>query len=158
MEMIMKNNSIISVTNRQSIYEDENTLEFIVMGQYFFKDDKYHIIYNEYKNKKTNELQDICSIKVENPELVIITKIGLVESRLILEKGKRHLNYYKTEHGIINMGIYTKNIECNMKEKSAKIRLKYCIDVNLDLLSENEVYIDVKGKDTEDVEYTDNDN
>lgn len=154
----MKNNSIISVINKQNLYYEENKIEFIVAGRYFLKDGKYYIIYKNYKDSDFDNAEGICSIKVENPDLITIIKMGTIQSKLILEKQKRHYSRYKTEYGVLNMGFYTENIECEMEEHSAKIKLKYSIDINSNLISDNEIYINVKRNDKEDVKYTDNGN
>ncbi|MDE7294823.1 MAG: DUF1934 domain-containing protein [Oscillospiraceae bacterium] len=69
---------------------------------------------------------------------------GNAESNLIMEHSKRHHCVYGTPYGSTTLGIYAKRIINRMTENGGELYFKYTIDVNSALVSENEVYLDVK--------------
>lgn len=152
----MKKNSIISVVNEQNLYYEKNKIELISLGTYTQKNGKYYIIYKDSVIDKYDNVENLCSIRVENPDLIIISRIGLIKSNLTLEKGKRNYGQCKTDFGTITMGIYTEYIKCDMGKSSAKISLKYFMDIESDLVSSNKISINVKENDEKNVKCTDN--
>lgn len=69
---------------------------------------------------------------------------GSAESHLIMEQARRHHCLYGSEYGSVTMGIYAKRIINRMTENGGELYLKYTIDMNSALVSENEVYLDVR--------------
>lgn len=69
---------------------------------------------------------------------------GEAESNLIMENSRRHHCIYGTPYGSTTMGIYAKRIINRITENGGELYMKYTIDVNSALVSENEVYLDVK--------------
>ncbi len=73
-----------------------------------------------------------------------MTRDGAYETRLVIEKNRRHHCSYGTEYGQLLMGIYTTRIINRMTENGGELYFKYTIDLNSALISENEVYMNVK--------------
>lgn len=142
----MKSNSIITIVNNQIMDSEHSNMKFIVNGVYSKKNGKYYIAYRENKNMSLNKSEEICIVKVENPTLVTITKLGAEKSGIILERGKRHYSQYATAYGFLNMGVYTDRVDCILGKSGAKIRLRYSMDINSSIVSYNEINIDVKKK------------
>ena len=140
----MKKKNIIFIVNRQTINSEKDTIQLTALGTYIKKNSKGYIIYEEFKEQSLHDNTDISIIKIENPNLVTIDKIGMYKSRLILEKSKRHYCRYNTEYGNINVGIYTNYIKCNLNESTAEIFIKYTMDIQSSITSVNEIYINVK--------------
>lgn len=140
----MEREIVIFIVNKQKINDEQNSLKFISRGTYKEENGKYLITYQEVNPELNYKEGDLCFINVESQDLVIITKIGSIKTKLILEKGKRHYSQYQTENGMLSMGFYTKSIEFKHEKKSAFLRLEYSMDINSSTVSENEVCIKVK--------------
>ncbi len=65
-------------------------------------------------------------------------------TELMMESQKKHHCFYGTEYGDLMLGIYTKQIVNRMTDDGGQLYLKYTLDVNSALLTENEVYMEVK--------------
>lgn len=69
---------------------------------------------------------------------------SFTESNIIMEQARRHHCLYGTPFGSTTLGVYAKRIINRMSEDGGELYLKYTIDVNTALISENEIYLDVK--------------
>ncbi len=65
-------------------------------------------------------------------------------TRLILEKGKRHLCQYDTGYGSLMVGVFTSSFESTLNEQGGSLRVRYTLDINSSLSSNNEISIIVK--------------
>ena len=68
-----------------------------------------------------------------------------MESRLVVEEGKRSTCYYNTPQGELLIGIFGESVKTELNSGGGKIHMKYTIDSNLNLISRNTVDISVKG-------------
>ncbi len=145
-----KEDYIISIVGEQK-YEDErdnSKINLDTLGTYFRRGKAWHITYREY-DEDNPQVSHIASVKVENLEnnRVTMTKAG--GTKLILEKGERHSCAYNTLYGALILGVYTSDIESTLDENGGELKIKYTLDINSSLASENSIYIKVKKADTE---------
>ncbi len=141
----MDKNYIISVTGIQEVEGEKDKVEVITEGDMVKKNGHTYISYKEYNEDNPK----ICShnlIKIENDGKITVIRKGETESRLILEKDKRHQCCYRTMAGNLMIGIFTEDVDIDLKESGGKLRVKYSIDFNNDLMSKNELRIKIKTK------------
>ena len=69
-------------------------------------------------------------MKIENDDLVTLTKNRKYQTKIILQRGKRHYSPYYTDYGLVTMSVYTHSIENNLSESGGEINVKYTISVN----------------------------
>lgn len=141
----MQDNYIITVTGIQEVDGEKDKIEVITTGEYILKNGHRYIKYKEYDNDNPNISIDAV-VKVENGKKVSIIRYGERQSRLILEKDVRHQCHYRTVMGDIMMGVYTSKIEHNLTDDGGDIKVKYQLDFFADLVSDNEIHINVKKK------------
>ena len=77
-------------------------------------------------------------------KMMTLTRTGTTFSSLIFENKTRHFCHYGTEFGDCMVGITTAELKPELNENGGKIHLKYTIDVNGGLMTENEITINVK--------------
>ena len=85
-----------------------------------------------------------AKLKAFNSGLVTIERDGLLEHKLTVEKNKRHLCLYTTPYGNMTVGVFGEEIENKLTNKGGKLFMKYNLDINSGLISENEIEISVK--------------
>ena len=88
----------------------------------------------------------ITTVSCFGERLASMKRTGAAESHLIIENGRRHHCHYGTEYGEMLMGISTSRIINRMTADGGELYFKYSIDINSALVSENEVYLEVKVK------------
>lgn len=141
----MDNNYLISIIGTQEVDGEKDTVEVMTNGDLVTKNGMTYISYREYSNDNPN-IYSHNLIKIESDEKVTIIRKGETESRLILEKGKRHQCFYKTVAGSLLIGIFTDEVNIDLSEKGGSLSLSYSIDFNSDLVSNNEFKISLKVK------------
>ena len=141
----MDNNYLISIVGTQEVDDERDTVEVMTQGDLITKNGTTYISYREYNNDDPN-IYSHNLIKIESDEKVTIIRKGETESRLILEKGKRHQCFYKTVAGSLLIGIFTDRVNIDLSEKGGSLALSYSIDFNSDHVSNNEFKITLKVK------------
>ena len=120
-------------------YEEDNSdkIEFLTKGSFYEKDGKYYLKYEE-KNEQDSVT---TTLKIEDNKVTII-RYGATNTQMIVEKGKKHLNYYETPHGAFTIGVYSDKVDININEKKGNIKLNYDIEFNNAIASRNTINVD----------------
>ena len=77
-------------------------------------------------------------------DLVTMTRTGTSFSNLVFQDNTRHFCHYGTEFGDCMVGITTQFIDRKLNENGGRVHLKYSVDINGGLMSENEITIKIK--------------
>lgn len=131
---------LISIKGTQNDGEESNVIEMVTEGKMSEKDGKTLLSYSE--TFSPGEPNVTTYLRIEDKKVVIQRSLPL-DSRLLIEKQKRNLCHYKTNHGDITMGVFGETIKNNLKTNGS-IYLKYTLDVNSCMLSTNEIELKVK--------------
>ena len=139
----MKQQVVIRIVSLQRTENGDNSSEMSVVGTLLYEDEKAIIEYIE-NNEETGPEE--TTITVSNNNTVSIVRNGQFSSEMMVEKGKRHLTFYRTPYGELTMGIYGTNVDFSKDEKGATLKLKYELDFNNGFVSENtmKIYIEEK--------------
>ena len=119
-----------------------DVIELLTAGRYYSRDGKYYIVYQE--SEATGFKGATTTLKVEGEDSVTMTRSGPSRTRLILERGRRHLCHYETEEGDILLGVSGCRIHSQLDDLGGELRFDYSLDVNSSLVSRNEVTISVR--------------
>ena len=138
----MKKDVYISIRGIQAIDGDRDVTELFTQGRFYRRNNSYYITYDEseatgYEGSKT-------TLKVEGSRKVTLTRSGAVRSHLIGEAGERNIGHYGTAGGELIIGVNTRLIRSSLTDAGGDLRFSYSLDVNSSLVSENEVYVNVK--------------
>ena len=115
---------------------------FATNGCFESKDSIIKILYNESEMIGATNVKS--EIIVEDNSRVILTRTGDVNTRMVIEEGKRHSCFYSTPQGDFTIGIYGEKFSSFFDENGGNIFLSYTIDVNSGLLSKNVMEIKIK--------------
>ncbi len=139
----MKKDAVIRIVSLQRTENGDNSSEMSVVGTVAYDNNKSIIEYIE-NNEETGPEE--TTITVSDNDTVSIVRHGQFSSEMMVEKGKRHLTFYRTPYGELTMGIYGTNVDFSKDEKGAILKLKYELDFNNGFVSENtmKIYIEEK--------------
>lgn len=144
----MENNRdkyLISVTGIQEVEGEQDKIELQTIGSYMVKPDHKYIGYREY-DEDNPSVSSKNLVKVEDDNRVTIIRNGGKQTRLIIEKGKRHQCLYRTVMGDLMIGISAEQINNNLTDKGGNLHVKYSLDFNNEFMSKNEFFISVEEK------------
>lgn len=137
----MREDYAITIKGRQ-VYGDEDQGEICLsaLGTYREKDGTRFILYKEYDDDNASAFRTAL-LKVE-PGVVTMSRSGS-STRLILEKGRRHLCLYDTGFGSLTVGIYTSQLDVDLGDTGGTLEITYTLDVDSNLSSQNKLRIEV---------------
>lgn len=142
----MKEDYLIKITGIQEIDGESDKVEIMTAGTLMHRDGKFLIKYTERDNDDPRIAIDNSLLINGNSSVTIIRSLG-TESRLLLEKGKRHQCIYTTIAGDLSVGVYTDFIKTTLiPDIGGKLSLKYSLDFNAGLVSNNELHITITKK------------
>ena len=139
----MKKDVLISIKGTV-ISEDAapDVIELVTAGRYYHKEGNYYI---SYKESETTGFKGVTTtLKVEGGNCVTLTRNGASGSRLVLEKGRRHLCHYDTGVGQLMVGVSGCRIDSRLNDGGGELTFHYTLDINSSQVSQNEVYISIR--------------
>ena len=139
----VKKDAVIRIVSKQRTENGDNTSEMSVVGIVTYEDDKSIIEYIE--NNAETGAED-TAITVFNNDTVSIVRNGQFSSEMMVEKNSRHLTFYRTPYGELTMGIYGNQVEWSRDDKGATLKMRYSLDFNNGLISENTMIIYIEEK------------
>ena len=133
----MKKEVLVSFTSYNA-YEDADIdkVIFETKGSFYEKDGKFYLKYEE----QLNEVKVSNTLKIEEKKVTIM-RFGEVNTQIIVEQGKKHLNYYETGEGTFLMGIYGDHVDIDISETKGQIVLKYGVEFNNVLTTKNTIEV-----------------
>ena len=136
----MREDYTVNVIGRQVYENDSGEVTVSTTGTYKRRGDVRFIAYKEYDDEDPR-LSYTSVLKVEENK-VTMSRSGST-TRLILERGQRHLCLYDTGFGSMTVGVYTSVINQELGEDGGYIEIKYTLDVDSNLSSQNHLRVEV---------------
>lgn len=112
---------------------DSSPVEVITPGQYYNKNGKHYIIYEEFAEDSSGNTR--TRIKISDKQ-VEITKHGNASTKLLFEKGKKNLTCYNTPYGGLMFGIFTNNIQFHEAPGELSLEIDYLLEANYEPMAE----------------------
>ena len=131
----------VSVTGVQFEIEPDEPVELITFGDYYNKNGKHYILYDEIDLEEGENIKN--RIKIGDGKVEVV-KSGTTNGQLVFEQGKNHMTYYDTAMGSLLMGINTNSIRMVEEEDHLQATVRYSLEVNYSHISECEITIDVR--------------
>ena len=131
----MMKDVIIKIKGTQGIDGEQDEIELTTDGRFGKRGDSYYMTYDE---------SAMLGIYIKPDNSVILQRTGAVESRLVVESGKRSSCYYNTAQGELIIGIFGETVKTELGLNGGKIHMCYTVDSNLKLISRNTVDITVR--------------
>lgn len=142
----MLENYEITIIGRQTIDHETGEIKVETLGDYVEKKGIKYISYMEYDNDSPS-VGHHKILKIEPNGVVTMFTPG-TPTRLVLEKGKRHMCMYDTGAGLLSLGVFTKTLKQDLTPAGGEIRIAYTLDINANLSSHNEILVKLKKRET----------
>lgn len=139
---MLKEDFWISIVGTQKYDDDIGKIKLDTVGTYIKKNGARFITYKEYDDDNPS-ISHTSVLKIEDNKSVTMMKSGS-QTRLILEKGKRHTCLYDTGYGHFHMGVFTSQLKNELTDIGGKLKVNYTLDIDANLSSRNELCIEVK--------------
>lgn len=140
----MTKDVIVTICGLQNGPEtDGEPIEMIVSGEYFYKNKKHYILYDEVMEGETQVTKNRIKISDGKMEL---TKSGVVNVHMVFEENVKNITHYYTPYGSLMMGIDGKKVEIKETEHEMDIAVEYGMEMNQEFVADCHIKINVKSK------------
>lgn len=135
---------IIAIRGLQNGPEtDGEPIEMIVAGEYFYKNNKHYILYEEVMEGESQVTKN--RIKISNGQMEL-NKSGVVNVHMVFEENVKNITQYYTPYGALSMGIDGKKVEINESEHEIDVAVEYGMEMNGEFVADCNISINVKSK------------
>ena len=132
---------LLSIAGLHLVNGENGNVEIVTAGDYYSRNGKHYILYDEVTEGLSGHTSNV--IKVGNDSLEI-TKKGLTNARLVVEKGKKHVTTYQTPFGGIEIGLLGRGVDVRETEDSIDICAEYLLEINEENMAECTILMYVK--------------
>ena len=137
----MTKDVLITIRGVHTLDHEDNDVEMIVRGDYYQKNGKHYILYEEILEGAEERVKNVIKI---SPSSMDIIKKGVTNSRMLFEKNKKNLSCYNTPVGNLVIGIQANHFYVEEQENSIKVNVDYSLDINYEHMSDCRICVDVQ--------------
>jgi len=139
----MTRDVLISISGAQFSEFDSDDVEMITTGDYFMKNGKHYILYDEIVEDSREIIKNTIKI---HPDGMDVIKKGSTSTHMVFEKNKKNLSSYMTPFGEMIVGIATNDIRIEEEENLLKVNVEYSLDINYEHVSDCNITVSVRAK------------
>lgn len=132
---------LINIGGARSMGGEEEDIEMIVKGDYYKKNGKHYILYDELLEGGGEVIRNTIRIV---PDCMDIMKKGSINTHMIFEKNKKSLSSYVTPMGELMVEIRTNQIQFREEENLLVIAVEYSLDINYQHVSDCSIKVSVR--------------
>ena len=137
----MTKDVLITISGVQMLDEEDADVEMVIRGDYYQKNGKHYILYDEVMEGFDGRVRNVIKI---SPDSVDIIKQGAASAHMQFEKNKKKLSCYTTPLGDLMIGIQANRISIDEGEDHLKINVEYSLDINYQHASECNISVNVQ--------------
>lgn len=109
----------------------ENAVDIICPGEYYFRNGKHFIRYEEKIAEDSLTTDTMCMFKFDRKSAEL-TKKGIVSSKMYYEPGQTHMMNYATPYGDFLIGIKTDALRLTESEHELMLEIDYVVEFESD--------------------------
>jgi len=139
-EVTMTRDVLIKISGLQMMDRDSDNVEIITTGDYFLKNGKHYVIYDEVMDGFDGNVRNTVKI---SRDAMDIRKQGVVGAHMVFELDKKNMTRYATPMGEMLVEISTNQIQVEENEDKLKISVEYSLDINYEHVSDCNITMDI---------------
>ena len=118
---------LLTLTGLQLFGEENEAVEIVTVGEYYKRGDRHYILYEEAVEGLSGHISNI--VKIGENSLEVLKK-GLTNTRMVLEKGKRHTCLYQTPYGELSLGFLGREIRIEESDRYIHVNAEYLLEIS----------------------------
>ncbi len=146
----MKKEVLVTIRGMQFTKQEEGDLEpieVIMAGDYYKKNNKHYVIYDEIIEGFDGTTKNIIKLQ---QNCVDIIKKGVANVHMTFEKNKKNVTCYDTPYGSLMLGINAKKIDIQEKEDDISVRVDYALELNYEHLANCNIKMAIRSRESRD--------
>ncbi len=144
----MTKDVLLSISGLQFAAKDEEDIEpveMITAGDYYKKNGKHYILYDEVMEGFDGNTKNIIKLTEDSLDN---TKKGISNVHMVFEKNKKNVSYYNTPFGSLLIGIDAKSVDIAETESHIDVKIKYNLEVNYEHLADCSITMSIQSKES----------
>ena len=137
----MTKDVLITISGVQMLDEEDADVEMVTRGDYYQKNGKHYILYDEVMEGFDGRVRNVIKISTNSVDII---KKGVASAHMQFEKNKKNLSCYTTPLGDLMIGIQANRISIDEGENHLKIQVEYSLDINYQHASECNISVNVQ--------------
>ena len=122
---------------------DGEPIEMIVTGEYFYKNNKHYLLYEEAVEGETQTNKNRIKFM---PGYMELNKNGVVNVHMVFEEHKKNITHYYTPYGSLILGIDAKSVTVDETEDFMEVKAEYALELNQEHVADCDIRITVQSK------------
>lgn len=144
----MTKDVILTISGLQFAQEmDAEPIEIVTAGNYYKKNGKHYIIYEEVMEGFEGSTKNIIKL---SEDYLDITKEGIANVHMVFEKNKKNMTYYQTPFGSLFIGIDAEQVQVEESEDNIDVNVAYTLEANYEHLADCKIQMNIKSKESGD--------
>ena len=140
----MTKDVLISISGLQLEVQDDEPIEVVTSANYYYKNNKHYILYDEYIDD--SELEVTKNKMIISDDKISLTKSGPASVNMLFEPGKDTVTYYNTPFGSLVIGLSNSKIDAKHEENLIDINIQYDLSINYSHVSNCNICLKVTPK------------
>lgn len=137
----MDKSVVISISGMQFEVEDDNAIEVITTGDYYYKNEKHYVIYDEF----LDGTEDVTKNTIHfNDKVFELKRKGAVNVHMVFDINNKTMSNYATPFGNLVIGIDTSDIKITQSEDSVSAEVSYALDINYEYLTDCKLKLNIR--------------
>jgi len=132
---------LISINGLQLGDDDQNEVEVITPGEYYNKNGKHFLLYDEVSQDYPGVTKNTIKI---NKDTVEIKKKGYTNVHMVFKENTKNMTYYHTPFGNMLVGLCASNIDITEKPGTIDVNIDYSLEINDEHISNCKVNLKIK--------------
>lgn len=139
----MMKKPIVLFVKGEQFYEgvSPETTELMTEGSMEIEDGKIILSYDE---TELTGMKGTTTRFIIEGETVVLERMGMIQSQMMFEQGKRSSSLYETPWGTMVVDIATTRLACRLGERGGVMEIAFTIAVNHQVTGENRFKVRVK--------------
>ena len=126
-------------------YEVGETFESVLDTEVDYSIDRNGDRIIEYTESEATGMEGSeMQLRISPDDMVSIVRSGAFNTHLVIEQGRKHFCHYDTPFGEFAVGVAAKWIRNHLTDEGGSLKLRYTVDADSTLLTDNEIEIAVR--------------
>lgn len=139
----MNKDVLLSLNGLQFNDEGEDGVEIITSAEYFNRNGKHFVMYEEVSAEYEGVTKNTIKIKNDSVE---ISKKGPNSVHMHFEENKKNETFYDTPYGRFMIGLLANKIEVKDTKDNIHVKIAYSLEINNEHISDCVIQLDIKSK------------
>lgn len=137
----MNKNVLIKINGMQKLDESGDSVEVITVGEYYNKNGKHYIMYEEVDDDSSTVTKNLLKVW---DGMVEIKKTGSITTTMTFETEIVNKTYYSTPFGNLQIEIETKSVDIDVSDENMEIDIRYSLAINKQFTVDSRIQLNIK--------------